>query len=356
MKIYDLLDHDELTQMMNEGFVRRQIHPDHELAILNYTDKAVVNHVWNDVTRQCRGLIYNTYTQEVVARPFPKFFNYGEKESKTYGENERVVVTDKVDGSLGILYSTPDGQWAIATRGSFTSEQALHATEVLREKYSDALFSTSETWLFEIVYPENRIVVDYGGMDDLVLIGAVRIEEGWIYPAKYFDELDWPGPMTEVFEFESLSEALEARPRPGREGLVVHFLKSDTMVKLKQEDYLRLHKIVTGLNMHVVWEHLKNGGDPRTLAEQVPDEFHSFIYDTSNRLINDYYDLYQEVEGRFYELKERGLVEGPRKDFALAVKDLRPFVKSAMFLWLDDKPIYELIWKSLEPKKDTGVR
>jgi hypothetical protein len=47
----------------------------------------------------------------------------------------RCVVTDKLDGSLGILYPTPDGH-AIATRGAFVSEQALHATELWLDRYA----------------------------------------------------------------------------------------------------------------------------------------------------------------------------------------------------------------------------
>jgi putative RNA ligase len=34
------------------------------------------------------------------------------------------------------------------------------------------------TVLVEIVYPANRIVLDYGGLDDLILLGAVDIATG----------------------------------------------------------------------------------------------------------------------------------------------------------------------------------
>jgi RNA ligase len=86
-----------------------------------------------------------------------------------------VRVFDKMDGSLGILYPTSQGM-AVATRGSFTSEQALKATEILHEKYPEWAqitydwfrsnfdanwYEVNYTDLVEIVYPENRIVVDY---------------------------------------------------------------------------------------------------------------------------------------------------------------------------------------------------
>ena len=70
-----------------------------------------------------------------------------------------VEVTDKHDGSLGILYPAPDGRNAVATRGAFESAQALHASELYRREYERAWRPESGwTYLWEIVYPANRIV------------------------------------------------------------------------------------------------------------------------------------------------------------------------------------------------------
>lgn len=67
---------------------------------------------------------------------------------------------------------------AIATRGSFTSEQAGHATAVLHTCYPRFEPPEGLTVLFEIVYPGNRIIVDYCDTDDLVLLGAVDTATG----------------------------------------------------------------------------------------------------------------------------------------------------------------------------------
>lgn len=356
MKLHELLDPIELSDMIEQQFVRVQRHPDYPLSIYNYTDKAVIFNVWNKVTKTCRGLIVND-EGDVIARPFPKFFNYGQKESLTYKESEEVIVTDKVDGSLGILYPTPDGSWAIATRGSFTSDQAIHATKVLHEKYEHHFkeFFTDETWLFEIIYPENRIVVDYNGMDDLVLLGGVSIEDGVLLPVMCFNEYDWSGPRAEEFKYRSLAEALAAEPRAGKEGLVVHFLESDTMVKIKQEDYLKLHKIVTGLNEHVVWSHIQKEWLVHDLLENLPDEFHPWVIEVSERMFSAYVDMENELEDHFDAASFAGLLED-RKEFALAIKDKPAWLKSAMFLMLDSKDYSKVLWKQLEPKKDTFVR
>jgi RNA ligase len=124
-----------LLDMMDQGYVSRRFHPEFpELAILNYTEKAAYEGVWNRVTLNTRGLIYDTISDEVLARPFKKFFNYGQTGAPDIDLDARpYFVSDKFDGSLGIAYRQPDGLWAIATRGSFESEQAKHATELVRE-------------------------------------------------------------------------------------------------------------------------------------------------------------------------------------------------------------------------------
>ena len=126
----------------------------------------------------CRGLIARG-DGTIVARPFPKFFNLDEIIAR--GESlpaEDFEVFDKLDGSLGILYHDSAGHPRIATRGSFLSEQAARGTGLLREKYGDLRFDPACTYLFEIIYPENRIVVDYAGLTDLVLLAVIDTDSG----------------------------------------------------------------------------------------------------------------------------------------------------------------------------------
>lgn len=244
----DLMEPMELYEMISEGYVRKQTHPTLPyLFILNYTEKAQFERVWNDVTRQCRGLIVEE-SGRVVARPFDKFFNYGEGVTQ-YDPRTWCRVTDKMDGSLGIVYPTPNGP-AVATRGSFTSEQAVHATKLLHSRYAGWAPPNGFTVMFEIIYPSNRIVVDYGGWDDLVLIGARGISTG---TSLHLPLVGWTGPVTETFSYTTLAEALSAPPRPGAEGLVVHF-GDDTRLKIKQEDYVQLHRILTGFTARRLWE------------------------------------------------------------------------------------------------------
>ena len=127
-------------------------------------------------------------------------------------------VTDKADGSLGIIYASPDGSgYAIATRGSFASDQARHATELLRTRYGAFVPPAGKTVLVEIIYPANRIVVDYAGLDDLVLLGAVDIATGRTSGPEAVPT--WPGPVVARFDHATLADALAAPPRAGPRGL-----------------------------------------------------------------------------------------------------------------------------------------
>lgn len=258
MHLYDLVDVDEANELMLNGYLNEQFHPTEPLAILNYSKLAVPGaECWKvESLHHCRGLIYNTDNGEIVARPFKKFWNYGEPGAAQIPLAAKVQVLDKVDGSLGILYREPNsGQLAIATRGSFTSDQAVHATAILRERYADFEPDRDWTYLFEIVYPENRIVLDYGDRDDLVLLGGVwdrTAEDGPVLGPEGFPE--WKGPKVEIIFEGPFSKALALpRDRQNAEGYVIRRLQNDDTVKLKQEDYVTLHRIRYGLNQKSVY-------------------------------------------------------------------------------------------------------
>ena len=58
-------------------------------------------------------------------------------------------------------------------------------------------------------------------------------------------------------------EYVKALNVPNEEGFVLTYLKRDESplkIKIKMADYVRLHRIVTGMNAHILWEILKEGG------------------------------------------------------------------------------------------------
>jgi RNA ligase len=283
--LQNIVDHDDLEKALANNHVRQQTHPSQPLAILNYTEMCVVDNAWNPTTLACRGLIYRTDTSDVVARGFVKFFNHEQPGAPVLDLDESVLVTDKKDGSLGIIYPLPSGGWAVATRGSFASEQALHATEILHQRYADYRPQPDVTTLVEIVYPANRIVLDYGPFDDLILLGGQPISGGRPIPPATMQTIGgWRGPVTETLMVGPFCEALALPPRVNAEGVVVHSLITGDLVKIKQADYVELHRIVTNLTARKVHDHLLAGKPIADFLAPLPDEFHTWVLQVAEEI------------------------------------------------------------------------
>lgn len=357
MNIRDLFDPTALDHALQERLVVARKHPSAPLTILNYTERCQYERgLWDDVTTQCRGIIHDE-DGTIVARPFRKFFNYGQSEAGTLDLTAPVICTDKLDGSLGILYplATNGFRWAVATRGSFDSDQARHATGVWRERY-EFPYEPPEGWtlLFEIIYPANRIVLDYGTRNDLVLLGAVNIETGRSVDPRNPMFANWPGQRAEQFEYRTLADALTARPRPNAEGLVVHLYVTDERVKIKQEDYVALHRIVTGLNERTVWEHLVAGKPVEELLTALPDEFHEWVREVAARLTATVESGCSEVETAYSTILASLPPDYTRKDFALVAA--RHPRRAQLFSRLSGKDYRRQIWDECYPSPRVGPR
>lgn len=360
MKLSELLDIELLESEIEAGNVTRRFHPDHQLAILNYTDHVQFKGRWNEITRQTRGLIYNWKTGEIVARPFGKFFNYGDEPNTGHLSLDTPVwgYYDKADGSLGILYPTPDGTIAVATRGSFVSDQALHATALMQEgRYSDlyvTALETDYTQLVEIIYPENRIVLNYGDDDKLVHLGEVEIESGFFWPSE-----GWPvGTGETMYEGKpyfprlTLRDVVSLPDRPNAEGYVI-WLSPTNAVKLKQEDYKALHRVVSNLTPKEVWRQ-GVAGTLESFMESVPDEFFDEVKRMAHLLGMEFNQTRAAAEHYRAWLKrvEFGSDEGwTRREQAEWIKMMVPQkYRGLVFSLLDNKSIDQAIYRMIEPK------
>jgi len=329
-----MIDKQLLQQMLDERMVMVQKHPDADLFIYNYTNKAQYDRVWNEITLQSRGLILDACFN-IVARPFRKFFNL---EEHPPGEipDEPFEVYEKIDGSLGILYWLNDKPY-IATRGSFISDQAVHATRILNERYAHTFdkLNRNATYLFEIIYPENRIVVDYGDKDDLVLLAVIDNGTGLDLPVP-----DIGFPIVKKYDGVNDLNLLHALTEENKEGFVIKF-KSGLRVKVKFEEYLRLHRIITGVSNVVIWEHLSEGRSFEDLLEKVPDEFYEWVKKTSNELSAQYNTILSDSKNSFKQFDTR-------KETALYFQTQK--YPAVLFAMLDGKPYDKIIWKMVRPE------
>jgi len=170
-----------LHKYYEEGWLIKQNHPTLPLTIWNYSQATQYEGKWDEITLHCRGLVTDD-EGNIVARPFKKFFNIEEAKHRSTKDFD---VYEKMDGSLGIAFYCQD-QWVFASRGSFTSEQAIKGAEMFKEKFQESHFIKDMTYMYEIIYPANRIVVDYIGADRLVLLGRIGTKSGEEYPLDIF--------------------------------------------------------------------------------------------------------------------------------------------------------------------------
>jgi RNA ligase len=385
-----------LEKYYQNGLLLKQTHPTYDLTIWNYSPMVQYDRLWDDITIQCRGLVTNS-KGEIVARPFKKFFNYEEHKPEDL-PNENFEVYEKMDGSLGILFyyeeeltderryniwfnnnyetgmekffnpnDLPDfdnpyyeptpktkGEWILATRGSFTSTQAIKGRELL-EKYDYNRLVKDYTYLFEIIYPENRIVCNYD-FEDLVLLGMIHTKSGNEVNIHYDDNQDIRIKnlirnlnLKIVTLYKTWGEGydlLKEEISDDREGYVIRF-KNGFRMKIKGKEYIRLHKILTNISNRDIWEYLKDNKPFNDLLDKVPDEFYNWVSDTADHLVAQYGDIEKKSLRDFSNIIKNINGNVDRKTFALeAMKCQNP---SILFSILDSKNYQETIWKLIYP-------
>ncbi len=398
MKLPELLNTELLWEHILKGVVSRTQHPQYpELWVYNYTHVAQHDNVWDDVTEQCRGLIcrqdcatsdwhmWLLNHQEVIARPFRKFFNlntgFRPETLEANLPSWKPRVLEKLDGSLGILFwHTHFREAFIATRGSFASEQAIWATKWYRARFGNWPVADSASWpkgytpLFEIIYDENRIVVNYD-YQALVLLGLVNIATGAELPPE--EVVLWANKngLRVPTEYAKSLEECKSEESKNIEGFVLQYWNPETKVpfrlKIKTEDYIRLHKVITGLNPKGVWEHLSEGYDPAALW--MPALQNKQFVSWCQGWIKTFQDLYAKYESEaitaFGQASIKALAglrleKSPdarlvRKHYALAFQAEDSKYQPTFFAMLDGKDFKKCLWALLEPKiqgKDVFIR
>lgn len=314
---------------------------DGDLLLFDYTAKAQYAARWNFFERVSRGLIINSVTGEIVARPFDKFFNWFEGGRKAHGHI--VTVTEKIDGSLGILFRV-NGNFRITTRGDFFSPQGAWATQFLNAHYDLRDLPDEWTLLFEIVYPENRIVIDYQGREALFLLAARNRFTGEymkFFPDLYELAQKYDFPLPNVHSFNNITEILELTGKlpAEEEGFVVEFSDGERY-KFKGDRYLELHKLISGLSFKHTLEAVQ-AGTLDYIREQIPDEYLAELNAWAAQIETVVATTKQNVQTAF-----DAAPKDSRKDFALWVQQQHKKLAPYLFALLDGKDYTPLIYRN----------
>ena len=170
------VDLNKYFELMHQGLVYIKKHPQYPLYLLNYTPRTQYRQKWCKELVHARGLVVDK-DGKILARPLPKFFNHYEINDLEKLQDEEYEVFEKMDGSLVIMFYY-ENYLIFCTRGSFISEQSAKAQEIFRAKYKHITINKECTYCFEVIYPENKIVVNYEDLEDLFLISITHTSSG----------------------------------------------------------------------------------------------------------------------------------------------------------------------------------
>ena len=327
----------ELEKLYQDGYLAKQKHPTLDIFILNYSQKCQFEQLWNPITKLCRGLVLDA-EYNILARPIPKFFNIEEHKPEEIPD-ESYEITEKKDGSL-IQIAWVNDEMIVSSRGSFTSDHAVKAREIIEKKYKKIINAYKLDGLnlvFELVAKFNKIVVDYGNIEDLFLITAIENDTGEEVPYEMLEDFGFP--IVKRYKNLKISE-LKALNTDNEEGFVVKF-KSGMRIKIKFEDYVRLHRIVTNVSTKTIWEHLKDNKSLEDLLNNVPDEFFKWVKFTIKKFENQYKEIEDQCKKDFKILETR-------KECALYYQTKK--YPSILFKMMEDKSYDQIIWKIIRPK------
>lgn len=334
----------ELHDFVASGHCTRRRHARLPLWIYNYSQRTQFDfkaHDWPDVLRDARGLVLDE-AGYIIGRGFAKFFNLSQLTELPQGHPE---FWEKVDGSLILLF-TYQGERVFSTRGSFESDQALWAHSWFASQAPDYHPPDGETILMEAVYPGNRIVVDYGGLEELVALGSVDRSGS--------DSPTWHTLPAQIrrAHFHGVKDP-RSLPATEGEGFVLRW-SDGTRAKVKLDEYVRLHRLIFGTSTKTVWAALRAGETPEATTIDVPAELRDWIGEQATRLRQAHASVVADVQAFVEEARALGLLAGPRKEFAAWVTS-HPVIKQRglsglIFRVADGRDATDEIWRWVEPE------
>lgn len=234
---------------------------------------------WNKDNLIFRSSIWRKSDGKLLSPSLPKFFNLLEKPDLNPIPDSLIgwSILDKLDGSTLILASH-NNQIQIRSRGAFNAQTLDNGAEFYEiiKRYPRLIQYCLQfprcCFIFEIVSPSNRIIIDYPELD-FYLLHVINKDNYRLFPDDQVDFLaecyDLKRPRRYEFtDFNSLVESVKAWPAT-QEGVVIR--KDQQLIKIKGQKYLLLHSFKSDLSLKNLLEVFLDN------PNQTKDEFLDFI-------------------------------------------------------------------------------
>jgi RNA ligase len=306
------------------------------------------------IRRECRGLIFDTATGQLISRPYHKFFNAGEKEETQLDKinlYEPHVVLEKLDGSMIRPIPTADG-FHLATKAGIT-DVAMNVEVFIADKPHYAQFinkciQKGTTPIFEWCSRKNRIVIDYPE-DQLILTAMRYVFEGSYvtYEVMKNYATAWGIPVVKAVDGLAVQNielfVKQVREWETEEGVVVRF-SSGQMVKIKCDDYVLRHKTKDQVSQEKnIIQIILNDDVDDLVSLLTPDDV-SRIQQFQKLFWKGVDETTQELIGMYSSGKD---IES-QKDFAVSfVQSVASNYKPFMFNMRNGRPVKELLIEAI---------
>lgn len=325
------------------------IHEDRGIIVSRRPDMTVIDYVFTQddtfdtaMAQQCRGLKFDA-DGRIIARPFHKFFNLGEREDPRAVDWTRPhVVMDKLDGTM-IHPAMLNGRLTFMTRMGATKHAAAAAAiagegvlALCREQ-----IELGRTPMFEFTAPENRIVVAYDA-PALTLLAVREMTSGaYVADVELRALADRHGvPAARAIGKVEDGAAFwnEARALEGVEGYVIAF-EDGHRIKVKADAYVLRHRALAGV-------HLEKNVLAWVVTDAVDDVTPLLAPDIRERVLDYQKAVEAAITARTAAIEDfvarhRDL---PRKDFAaLAAERLDRNARPVAFAALDGNSVRDSV-------------
>jgi hypothetical protein len=222
---------------------------------------------YHPIVRECRGIVLEDETYDLVAKGFTRFFNYGEcEEERNKFDWSNFTVTEKVDGSLILLYFYQD-HWRVNTSGSFADGQAGIYNGTWEKLFAEATktsvthnvisnLNCNYTYIFELCSLFTQ-VVQIHPTPKAIFLGAYDILNNYeLTFEEVKEEANRLGiskilvPTYNMKSTEDIYSFLEEKEKEDKtyEGVVIRD-GHNIRFKIKTEAYVRLHHMCDNGNI-----------------------------------------------------------------------------------------------------------
>lgn len=339
-----------------------------EFVVIEKPGYTVIDYVYMDKDTfddprllECRGIKFDP-DGIILARPFKKFFNVGEREqAHEIDVSKPHVITEKLDGSM-IHPAIVDGELVLMTRKGITDVAEKAAAHFLdRPEYRELMLmylTDNVTPIFEYVGPDNRIVLHYDE-PALILIAARHNVDGKLVPGwttrasalargiphvgspKYIEAVT--GEAEDGMAVYSMSAFVDwVRELEDEEGYVIKF-DDGHMIKMKADDYVLKHRVLSGMDSKKKVSIL--------CATGLMDDVLPILRDSDAKELQSFNDdIHRAINRKVMQAEAlAGVWDTRRKEFALEVMPRLnpPWLAAIVFAVMDGKDAREQIIKGI---------